>query len=156
VNRKFIKNADIAWLLHELPELCEDVSTALITSVDSSIDLSAEPVILREIRDVAPQAESSGKGVALTGRDLLALNERGFFTGFDEIWLCRTEPQSPKPTGGLLACLDTSTELEELDLRVIEPWLRESQCFLGAGDGIGLSVVSDSSELLQRVTAAVA
>jgi hypothetical protein len=68
-----------------MPELCDGVTTALITSVDSSRALSTEPVILREIREVAPQAGRLGEGVAVKGQEVLSLNERGFFTGFDEI-----------------------------------------------------------------------
>ncbi len=147
-------DSSIAALLQYAASLSGRAGYLLVTSVDSSSDLSTLRKAL-EITRRYPAARFIGTGLLLPSSKAVEISgEFGLFTGFDEVWWFDEAPALPKPDDVLLLPpLDLATH--EIPAAVVE-WMRVSKCKLGMGDGVGLNYVTPEAalaELLERSTA---
>jgi len=130
-------DTSIGRLLHDSPAFPQQFAFAVITSIDSTTDLTGMAA-LRDIVRRNSQCQFLGGSLVVPAN--LAGEVAQLFTGFDEIWWFDQAPKAPKPPeASLVAPLNLSTEQLPAWISL---WMKESACRLGLGDGIGLNFVT--------------
>lgn len=126
-----------AWL--------SNFTTVLVTSVDSTTDMHQ----MREAAEIIQQYPSCrflGLGLLTPAEELEGIATRfKLFTGFDELWCFDTKPTIAKPPGlSIVSPLNLESDKAPHQL---QDWMRESNCKLGLGDGIGLNYAATDEEI---------
>jgi hypothetical protein len=110
---------------------------ALITTVDSS-DRVAETDLPSVLSEVGRRFDQVGGAILVRQRDLLwLLEDKDFFTGFDEVWLFHDPPRESRPPGLRTTTDRPFTEVPPAD--ELRAWMLQTDCCLGLGDGAGLN-----------------
>jgi len=79
-----------------------------------------------------------GKGLVIPAVDFAKVADRfGLFTGFDEVWCFSETPKVMKPADFWIVS-PSNIDQEDVPPALI-PWMEQSGCRLGLGDGIGLN-----------------
>lgn len=99
-----------------------------------------------------------GAGRAFEQSTLRVLIDRGYFAGFDEIWLFREAPGSltalpPRFTSDVGSLLpEPRIELEEIVRAAgLHQWMEVNGSVAGLGDGIGLNFATSDPTLSARL-----
>ncbi len=95
---------EVGWIdttIHDfllgLDECSSSITYALITCLDSSLDVASLVNKSSTLRAFGEDSKVVGKGILLTTRRLLAIERRTrIFFGFDEVWFSDSKI-SPKP-----------------------------------------------------------
>lgn len=146
-------DASIGTVFAEREEMIRPFAWLLITSLDSTNDLTRVPVAGDVVRR-HPTAHFLGGGLAIQRRDLQSiLSDQRLFFGFDEVWFFESEPMERKPDDvAIVAPLDFRTSKPTPGL---ERWMTESACRLGLGDGVGMNYVTSDENVADRLVHAV-
>src|SRR5438067_2214885 len=104
------KNYVAGWLdssIHDFlavfPPSSASAKYALITCLDSNVDLRSLLGKSPELKAIASVAKPRGKGILLPTRLLLDADAAGqLFFGFDELWFFPSDDIQPKPEGARL------------------------------------------------------
>ena len=144
--------SSIGVILRSRSELAHRFGYILVTSVDSSTELTKLPEAQAIIQRYTG-AQFLGEGLLLPSSQISEVSSTlKLFTGFDEIWCFDDAPSLAKPDDvSLVAPLNVATDA--IPARVVQ-WMQESRCRLGLGDGIGLNFVTPDdtlAELVQRI-----
>ena len=125
---------------------------ALITCLDSSLDVKSLARTSKHLSDLGTQPKFVGKGLLLTTRRLLDAERHGrIFFGFDEIWFFAKPIVIPKPAGLVI------TGPSKLSAQLVEKhadWLDASGCTLGLGDGTGMNFCCRVRGVVQHIVTA--
>jgi hypothetical protein len=123
--------------LLKVQEPSSSMAYALITCLDSSVDLPALVRTSSPLRELEGRSEIVGQGLLLKTRHLLnAVRQNRIFYGYDEIWFFPHSKISPKPAGVFLVGPHRlPNELPE----TLVNWMKETRCALGLGDGTGMN-----------------
>ena len=141
--------ANIHLLLHDHPQLIGNFPWALVTSLDSSLDIPAMPSVQKALEKTATKSFELGKSLVVSGSDLVEMETSyELFFGFDELWLFREYPiQLDLPGAWIVAPRDLSEGIPSQ----VEEWTLESRCVLGLGDGIGLNYITVDEEIAAQL-----
>lgn len=144
-------DSSIHDFLKEVPRPFANMRFALITCLDSSADLP--PLVARSpgLKRLGSHLKPLGKGLLVSTKRLLDVerSERIFF-GFDEVWFFPKEPGAPKPD---TICLVGPDRIGQESLRLALPWMSQTSCSIGLGDGIGLNVMAKAHGLVRYLVA---
>lgn len=146
------------WLkasIHEIIDaneldLCE-FSCVMITFVDSVRDLRQLAKAQHIVREY-PSCEFVGSALSVPGSVVSNVShEHRLFTGFDELWCFDSVPILAKPEDVVITGpQDLATEgLNE----GLESWMKQSECILGIGDGIGLNYITPHDTIAEHLAA---
>jgi hypothetical protein len=113
---------------------------ALITCLDSCLDL---PLLVKESREIQ-SAQLSGKlvgrGWLLKTNELLASERKQpIFFGFDEVFFFASPPRKSKPDAIVLVGPEKISQPIPAERLA---WFRRNRCSLALGDGTGLNFVA--------------
>jgi hypothetical protein len=118
----------------------------MITSVDSSNDTEGFATGYQFLSDLG--CSEFGKNLLVPGNQIEAVANQ-LFSGFDEIWCFDERPTQPKPDG-LWIVPPLNLSRDDLPEWLV-PWMKESNCSLGLGDGIGMNYASPDRATAQRL-----
>src|SRR6266511_1765550 len=152
------KNYVAGWLdssIHDFlavfPPRSASAKYALITCLDSNPEPRSLLDRSPELKALAPDATTIGKGVLLPTRLLLqADSETQIFFGFDEVWFFPTDDIQPKPE---LARLVGPARIDEKRVGKLARWMTENSCSLAMGDGEGLNFLVTARGLVRYLLA---
>lgn len=140
-------NTSIGDLIDAFPKLMNEFSFVLITSLDSSNELDRDKMI----RETSLPHSFLGNGVLFEAKLIPELGRLdGFFSGFDEIWCYKQKITIPKPKEVYFIGPYSPTKPIS---NPVKQWMRESQCILGLGDGVGLNYITSErriADLIER------
>jgi hypothetical protein len=111
----------------------------LITVLDSSGDVATMADVLSPLARSRVDVQRVGRDIAVPLEQLKEELLEDLFTGFDEVWLCRSRPVS----GKTLDVRITSDYEPSAVPRELAIWMDAEQCAIGLGDGVGLVVVGE-------------
>jgi hypothetical protein len=118
----------------------------MISSVDSSNDMEGFASGYQFLSDMG--CSDFEKNLLVPGNQIAAVATQ-LFNGFDEIWCFDERPTKPKPSDlWIVPPLDLSRD-DVPELLIL--WMKESNCRLGLGDGIGMNYASLDRETAQRL-----
>ncbi len=122
-----------------LPGNAESIKYTLITCLDSNLEPRSLLKKSKELRSLAAEARTLGKGLLLPTRLLLqaAPHNRVFF-GFDEVWFFPSHNIEPKPRS---AWLIGPARIDQSKLDGLGRWMADNSCSLALGDGEGLNFI---------------
>ena len=137
-------DASIGAVIRNEPALLSRFAYALVTSVDSAIDLPGT-AIGRAIVERHPECGFLGKGLVIPSAKLANISEEfDLFHGFDEVWCFDKKPDVAKPPDfWIVSPLNLSSDAAPPQLLA---WMKQSACLLGLGDGIGLNYATTDAE----------
>ena len=130
-------------------EVFDQLPYVLVTRIDSSEDM-----VSMLVTETIVQSEGA---CSLLGRSLLVGDARivdiaqryKLFSHFDEIWLYKEPPTIDIPEDvGIGPPLEPYAEAPS---RELVDWFNASGCILGLGDGTGMSYVTKSREIAERL-----
>jgi hypothetical protein len=131
---------DIPAALARLPPQKATSYVVQVSMVDSTPDVSELPSIVPLLADIGRPYTQVGTDVVVDLPTIMCLiNEYDFFSGFDEIWLCREIPRMGKPRD---LRITSDTRLDSQPPGRLAEWMLESSCRAGLGDGVGLNFVT--------------
>lgn len=143
-------DTSIGALLHDEAQLAKRFGAMLVTSIDSSRDLSQ----VRKAQEVVrryPECRLLSAGLLVPSNRVAEISAAvKLFTGFDEVWCFDEEPSLAK-SNELSLVGPLNLETDEIPTGLTQ-WMRDSKCRLGLGDGIGLNFVTPDvavAELLE-------
>jgi len=144
-------NTSIAAIVEE--GLLDSCNWVLVTSLDSITDL-AETGIGARVLAIDPHCTRIDRHLAVPGRMIRhAAKALNMFCGFDEVWCFDTLPQIAKPpSASIVSPFDARQEAASFP---IESWLKQTQCVLGLGDGMGLNFIAGDDKFAGRFRAQV-
>ncbi len=119
---------------------------ALVSALDSVL-VVAETSTAARLRERDPSIELLGRDLLMTTDSLRdALRREDLLTGFDEVWFFGQRPTVPRPAPvTIIPPLDPDQE----PLRsAIEAWMTEAGCDVGVADGLGLTMVTFSDDMI--------
>jgi hypothetical protein len=116
----------------------------LISMVDSTPEVARLSSLLSVLAELSAAYRAADDDVVIDGETLLSLINRGFFTGFDEIWLFAEPPLDGKPPS---LRLTSDVRLGQKLPEGIASWMTESGSLAGLGDGDGLNFATSHSAL---------
>jgi len=123
---------------------------ALVTSIDSSIDLRSTTTA-RKIVQREDSCTFLGRALLVPDGAIVEIALRhDLFSHFDEIWLYEHSPRVAKPPGAsIVSPVDLSIAAPPRDLL---NWFSESDCVVGLGDGIGMNYMTTSTQVAYALT----
>lgn len=125
----------IGDILGSHAEVVERFPCALLTSVDSLRNLGD----WKMPPEIALTGKMVGNALSLWTPTLVAVARRGVLCGFDEVWFLRQPPSRPPPADAwLVGPRDVLTD----EIGPAIAWMRENECNLAMGDGIGINAVT--------------
>lgn len=139
----------VAQVLEARTKLLTTLSYALLSCIDSNTQLAEMPLIQQLVTHAPQDCAFLGSGLVCTVECLYDFKRRHeLFNGFDEVWFFARRPEHKRPrTGYLMAPYNIVRD--ELSSAVAD-WMRDTDCYVGLGDGIGINIVScDPSVVLQ-------
>jgi hypothetical protein len=149
-------NLTIGWIDTNLKALIErddlplrKLPVVLLTSVDSTTALSSAE-IGRKIVTSYPRCRFLGEGLVVPDGLIFEIGKSfNLFHGFDELWFFDVEPSLQKPKD-LWLVAPTNLANENLPSSA-GPWMRDTACKIGLGDGIGTSYVAFEEEVAKKI-----
>jgi hypothetical protein len=160
---KIVQGLSVGWLNSSIGlfarqeiDLPSTFNSVLITSIDSTRDmhkvLASSTIVGRH-----PECKFFGEGLIVPGHLVAELAATySLFSGFDEIWCFEEEPVRAKPQG-LVIVSPLNFESDSIPPELF-PWMKDTQCRLAMGDGIGLNYATPDEEIarsLERLTASI-
>jgi hypothetical protein len=124
--------------------LLSQFGSVLITSIDSTTDLSTSAMRIR-IAQFDPTCASLGAGIVVRGESMATLATGLNLTGFNELWCFERFPSTPKPND-LWIVSPFNIETDPVPPQLVS-WMAETECKLSLGDGIGLNYGTPWEEL---------
>lgn len=144
-------DSSIHDFLEELPRAFPSILIALITCLDSNPNVRHTFQNSPKLRALMPEASVFGKGLILPTTRLLEINREGeIFFGFDEVWFFPVQPKHPKPDSIHLVGPE---RIDQKTLGQVAPWMKQTSCSLGLGDGTGLNVTAKVHGLIRYLMA---
>jgi len=144
----WVPDHSVADVLATHQRLLQQTPFVLITSLDSEEHISRLKMlasVMLEL-DIRPISESP---FVLRGTDLERLmREYSLFSGFDELWLCKTQPRTIPPTDASIVAPEQLTSVPPIS---VQHWMTEWECILGLGDGIGLNFITTDGDLASEI-----
>ena len=141
-------DTSISFLAQYLPEVFVRFPYIVITSIDSSRDLSSLNTV-QQILTNFPQCRFLDTGLMLK-KDVFhgIMKSYNIFNGFDEMWFFHSLPSGKVPTemwitGPRYIIDDVPNDLPS--------WMLDSGCVLGLGDGVGLNYVTVDRSLADKL-----
>jgi hypothetical protein len=132
-------NSSIHDFLRMIPPNSRSMKYALITCIDSNLDLRSLLGRSPELRPIAKQVQPLEGGLLLPTKLLVEADSRSqIFFGFDEIWFFPSERIQPKPNS---ASLVGPARIDQRRLDKLGKWMSRNSCALALGDGAGLNFV---------------
>lgn len=122
----------------------------LITSIDSEMDLHRISLATTLV-ERSPDCTFLGNGLLVRSPRANEINQ--LFSGFDELWCFKQEPVTPKPEAVTIVPPINPTRADII--AALEPWMRDTLCEIGLGDGVGLTYVTVNPDLPQVLSAFV-
>jgi hypothetical protein len=142
-------DASIGELIRTHPAVFSQFAYALVTSVDSAIDLHRTSVGC-SIVERHPECGFLGNGLVVPGANLANVaNKFDLFHGFDEVWWFDQRPEVAKPSDAWIVS-PVNLKSEAASPQTVA-WMSESGCRLGLGDGIGLNYVTPFAETARSI-----
>ncbi len=131
-------NSSVHSFLVEMSRPSRTMNYVLITRLDSDPDLAAMLSTSPQLRAIKSVCQVVGQGILLRTNDLLrAEKSQRIFHGFDEAWFFPKNKVSPKPTSWTISGPD---RISGVGLSTCTQWMRDNECSLGLGDGVGLNL----------------
>jgi len=142
-------DSSIGALVRQASGILPRSAFVLLTSIDSTIELR-DSGIAEKIFRTNHASTTLGNGLVVPGPSLQAIATMfNLFTGFDELWCFDEQPTMPKPDAVWLV---SPLELNSDDVpSSLGPWMRDSGCKLGLGDGVGLNYASPTAAAAQLI-----
>jgi hypothetical protein len=147
---------DAAWLrglsvptaYTAIRDLLPANGSVMVTALDSDRDLRNAVRLKERLSDAAVVPTPLGSGLVFAATDVSQLvSHRGYFVGFDELWVFPNAPSVPLPTNVVL----TSEEPVAIDDDLAR-WMCAG-CLVGLGDGDGLNFVTTDPRIAARLRA---
>ncbi|MEA2393294.1 MAG: hypothetical protein QOJ82_1185 [Solirubrobacteraceae bacterium] len=135
----WLAELDIPTAVQTIDELDDGLHYVLISAIDSTFDVTELQSLFVHLHDIGASAVKVGHAVAVERRTFDALIKEEFFNGFDEVWLCRSIPQEPKPSD---VRLTSDAQMVSAPSEAVGEWMCKVGCLLGLGDGAGLNFVT--------------
>jgi hypothetical protein len=133
-------NTSIGELIGRDAIILSQFRFVVVASVDSAADMTETTVATRIVED-HPGCWFLGQGLVIPGVDIADVSERfNLFNGFDEVWCFDDRPAVEKPVD--LWIVSPVNIVQEGVPPLLVPWITESGCRLGLGDGVGLNYVA--------------
>jgi hypothetical protein len=125
--------------LRILPASFRSTKFALITCVDSNVDVRALLDKSPELKRIESAARSVENGLLLPTKLLIEADlQNQILFGFDEIWFFPSETIQPKPKSlGLVG----PARIDQAELDKLGKWMSRNSCSLALGDGEGLNFI---------------
>jgi hypothetical protein len=121
----------------------------MIASIDSSKDMVGIATGYRIIERYNGCSMFAGSLLVPGGQIEQISCTFNLFNGFDEVWCFDEAPKFAKPTD-LWIVSPLNVGQEDVP-RLLVPWMRESGCRLGLGDGIGLNYATPDESTAHRL-----
>jgi len=155
-----VNGLSVGWLdtsigifLRDRPDVVASYEYALISSIDSTVDLSKASIDYGIVSSLN-EREMLGAALLVPSAVVLELAAASkTFTGFDEVWWFQERPTFSKPADAFIVSplrLDT-----EPMPHVLHAWMTKTKCQLGLGDGIGMNYVAYQQAVAQKLEAAI-
>lgn len=133
-------DGSIHQFLKDLPTPPASMRYALITCLDSSINIPSLLSTSSALDTLATDAKVVGQGILVSTKRLLAAEQANrIFFGFDEVWFFPSGDVSAKPSDVFVA---GPTHLAAKLPPNLVRWLERNKCTLGLGDGTGLNMIA--------------
>lgn len=147
----FVARAEgsVAQILEARTEVLTTLSCALLSCIDSNTQLAEIPLIQQLVTQAPQDCAFLGSGLVCTIECLYDFKRRSeLFNGFDEVWFFARRPEHKRPDTGYLVA-PYNVVRDELSNAVAD-WMRDTDCYVGLGDGIGINIISrDPSVVIQ-------
>jgi hypothetical protein len=146
-------DTSIGIFLRERPDVVASYEYALISAIDSTVDLSDASIDFGNATSLNDR-EMLGAALLVPAVAVLELAAASkTFTGFDEVWWFNERPTFPKPADAFIVSplrLDT-----EPVPHVLHSWMNQTKCQLGLGDGIGMNYVAYDHGVARKLDAPI-
>lgn len=142
-------DASIHDFFSEINRPPTSMAYTLITCLDSSFNVSSLVEKSKHLQSLKGDYEQIGNGLLVETNKLLKVEHKNrIFFGFDEVWFFpytrikpnpRLKPKSklkPKPDE---ITLIGPNRVNPLSLQELSDWMRDEDCYLGLGDGVGMN-----------------
>jgi hypothetical protein len=140
-------NSSIHDFLEATPLGSAKAQYALITCLDSNLDPGSLVTKSPELKPIAAEAQSVGRGLLVSTRTLLEVQSHTpIFFGFDEIFFFENKITEPKPD---LAWLVGPARVDQKTMAKLGGWMLANHCTLALGDGEGLNVIVKAMGLIR-------
>lgn len=138
-------DSSIGFLLRNDADVLERFSWVLVTSIDSSKEMT-DMITAKRMVERCDGCSFLDTALILPGANLARIaREYNLFNGFDEVWCFEEVPPSTKPADlWIVAPLNLNQEDAP---RALGQWMRASGCTLALGDGIGLNYVTQDESI---------
>jgi hypothetical protein len=131
------------------PASYESMKYALITCLDSNLDLRRLVNKSPELKSLTAMSQALGKGLLVPTRSLLEVEARKrLFFGFDEVWFFPNEKIEAKPDA---AWLVGPARIDQAKLDKLGKWISDNACTLALGDGDGMNFVVKARGLIKHL-----
>jgi hypothetical protein len=146
------------WLdssINEFLAHCPTASTKMDFALLTCLDSNQEPrTLLNEspgLKLLVRQAKPLGAALLIPTARLLEMNAaHQIFFGFDEVWFFPHDQIEPKPES---AWLVGPARTDQGKLEKLGPWMANTECSLGLGDGDGLNFLIKARGLVRHLLA---
>ncbi len=144
-------DSSIHEFLATLPLSSSGAAYALITCLDSNLDLSSLLKKNREFRSALRGARPLKKGLVVPSKVLQEASVRNqLFVGFDEVWFFPSNEIAAKPESSWIVGPD---RIDQGKLDKLGRWMADNGCSLALGDGDGLNVIVKAHGLMKSLVA---